>query len=98
MTDKTQATLPGIPETKELRTPQQEDVWQHRSGNKYRVVHIANLPNDERYPQTVVYVNMANLSVWARRLDDWHRSFTFVENPLPRLHGIGSLEEPKVDD
>jgi hypothetical protein len=38
---------------------------------------LANLPNEERYPLTVVYQTVANGNVWTRPLSDWHRSFTF---------------------
>lgn len=53
-------------------------VWLHRNGNTYRVQALANLPNEERYPLTVVYQNVHNGSIWARRADDWSRSFELV--------------------
>lgn len=37
---------------------------------------MANLPDEEKYPLTVVYRNIINGTVWARRADDWLRSFT----------------------
>jgi hypothetical protein len=49
--------------------------WQHRNGNIYIVLLIANLPDDPRYPRTVVYKNENNGTVWARAANDWHRSF-----------------------
>ena len=61
-------TYPIIPST----------VWRHRNGNEYRILHIANLLDEERYPKTIVYQNVNNSTVWARRFDDWHRSFTFL--------------------
>lgn len=53
-------------------------LWRHRNGNIYEVVHVVNLPDDERYPKTVVYRNVSNRTMWARRFDDWHRSFTHI--------------------
>mgnify|MGYP000037034177 CR=1 FL=1 len=50
--------------------------WAHRNGIVYKVVALTNLPNDERYPLTVVYQNEQTGSLWSRRADDWHRSFT----------------------
>lgn len=57
-------------------------LWRHYNGSVYSVLHIANEPNDERYPATVVYQG-ANGKVWARRLDDWHRSMTY--QPIPTV-------------
>ena len=49
--------------------------WTHRNGNEYQIICIANEPNEERYPLTVVYQGL-NGKIWARRADDWHRSMT----------------------
>lgn len=57
--------------------PIEGTLWKHRNGNLYCIVAVANLPDEERYPKTVVYKNVKNGTVWARRYDDWHRSFTF---------------------
>jgi|WetSurMetagenome_2_1015567.scaffolds.fasta_scaffold135493_2 hypothetical protein len=54
----------------------QGQVWRHRNGNLYVVLLITNLPDEERYPKTVVYQNVENETLWSRRYDDWHRSFT----------------------
>ena len=51
--------------------------WVHRNGTVYEVVLLANLPNEDRYPLTVVYRG-PNGALWARRADDWHRSMTSV--------------------
>jgi hypothetical protein len=57
-------------------------VWTHRNGNIYQVLMITNLPDEERYPKTVVYQNLANQTLWSRRFDDWLRSFTpYVKDP-----------------
>jgi len=53
-------------------------IWQHRNGIQYRVLMITNLPDDERYPKTVVYENVDNGSCWSRRHDNWHRSMTYI--------------------
>jgi hypothetical protein len=54
--------------------PEKGSTWEHRgSGNFYTVLHIANEPDDERYPRMIVYQGTDG-RVWARRADDWHRS------------------------
>lgn len=59
------------------RTPAVGSRWQHRNGNRYRVLALANTDSDnhEKYPPTVVYQG-PNGKVWSRRLSDWERSFT----------------------
>ena len=59
-----------------LHNPEVGEVWQHRNGIRYRIVCITNLPDDDRYPMTVVYQNVVNDSLWSRPMGDWHRSFT----------------------
>lgn len=62
--------------------PSVSSTWMHRNGNSYRVVAITNTSKpssnvgDERYPATIVYLNVSNGTLWSRRADDWHRSFT----------------------
>lgn len=59
-------------------------VWQHRNGASYEVVCITNLPNEERYPMTVVYKSVSkNENIWSRRADDWHRSMMLVQAAPP---------------
>lgn len=53
--------------------------WRHYNGNEYVVLHLANEPDDERYPLTVVYQG-ANGKVWARPASDWFRSMTEIAN------------------
>lgn len=61
-------------------------VWQHRNGVYYEVVCITNLPNEERYPMTVVYKSVSkNENIWSRRADDWHRSMMLVQTALPAV-------------
>lgn len=57
-------------------------IWRHRNGNKYIVVMITNIPDEEKYPKTIVYMNVNNGSHWSRKYSDWHRSFTFVEDSI----------------
>ncbi len=52
-------------------------IWKHRNGNLYQVEFLTNLPNEERYPLTVVYRGENGIA-WSRRADDWHRSMTLV--------------------
>ena len=58
--------------------PEPDTRWQHRNGNVYQVVLITNLPDEERYPKTIVYRNVSNGTYWYRRADDWHRIFVRV--------------------
>lgn len=51
-------------------------IWTHRNGNDYSVVMIANLLDTADYPKTIVYRNIKNGTLWARRYDDWYRSFS----------------------
>lgn len=76
------------------RKPRAGDVWQHRNGNQYIVMHIANAHTErpEKYPVTVVYMGYDNGRVWARPLSDWHRSMTYFgecpdEGPNQTQHG-----------
>lgn len=52
-------------------------LWQHKNGNIYTILMLANEPDEERYPLTVVYGG-SNGKTWARRADDWHRSMTRI--------------------
>ncbi len=70
--------MTDMKETNVGQEPTPGSVWRHRNGNIYTVLHIANEPDDERYPRTVVYQG-TNGRIWARRADDWHRSMTSVD-------------------
>lgn len=63
----TEAPIPGAPEL--------GSVWRHHSGRLYTVILIANQPDNDRYPVTVVYQG-ENGKVWARPASDWDRSMT----------------------
>ena len=55
--------------------PAEGSYWSHYNGNIYRIVVIANREDTrEKYPATVVYVNIDNGNTYARRFSDWHRS------------------------
>lgn len=64
-------------ETYEDITP--GSIWQHYNGGVYTVLEILNPdnpPTDDK-PPTVAYIG-TNGRKWARRLDDWKRSFTVL--------------------
>lgn len=61
-----------------IKEPIVHSRWRHRNGNIYKVICVTNLPDEDRYPKTVVYVNETNHTLWSRRYDDWHRSFTLI--------------------
>lgn len=50
--------------------------WQHRNGNVYMVLLLANKTDrPDTYPRTVVYYG-PGMQFWSRPAADWHRSFT----------------------
>lgn len=54
------------------------EIWKHRNGIHYRILHIANDLDTSAYPETIVFEG-SNGKVWARHMNDWHRSMTFVK-------------------
>jgi hypothetical protein len=64
------------------RRPLAGNQWQHRNGIIYTVLCITNDEAREelaaKFPETVVYENMATGLRWSRPLWDWHRSFKFI--------------------
>lgn len=48
-----------------VNPPHIGSLWQHRNGNTYRVLAIANIPDEKRYPKTIVYQNANNGTIWA---------------------------------
>jgi NTP pyrophosphatase (non-canonical NTP hydrolase) len=63
--------------------------WRHTSGRIYTVLMLTNLPDEERYPLTVVYQG-ENGKMWSRRADDWYRSMTLVPDALRPPSGTES--------
>ena len=62
-----------------LILPVSGQLWRHHSGRVYRVECVTNTAHlNEKFPPTVVYVNVRNGTEWSRPLSDWHRSFTFA--------------------
>lgn len=74
--DTGDATLFDVaPDPKGFEPPPIGSVWIHSSGREYTVIEHANTMSDnDRYPKIVVYRGPNN-HIWARRLDDWQRSF-----------------------
>lgn len=64
-------------EVRPIPEPNPEILWRHYKGATYRVLAIANRDTTDhtKYPVMVVYQNTVNHTIWARRADDWHRSF-----------------------
>lgn len=54
--------------------------WQHRNGNVYTVLLLANKTDrPDTYPRTVVYYG-PGMQFWSRPASDWNRSFVpYVE-------------------
>jgi len=62
-----------------LFCPKVGSIWLHKKGDLYRVLAISNMPDEDRYPRTVVYQNVNTDAVWSRPARDWLRSFTLHE-------------------
>lgn len=69
----------------ELKPVLPSTLWQHYNGNKYEVLLLSNTESErqEKYPTTVVYRNISNRNIYSRKLSDWHRSMTHVEETRP---------------
>lgn len=54
-------------------------IWEHRNGDIYAVILLANLnaTRTGEYPVTIVYTG-ADGQVWSRPLSRWNRSMTEV--------------------
>ncbi len=63
-----------------IEFPKVWSEWQHKNGNQYRVVTMANTQTTrpDEYPVTVVYENIHNGVIWSRKFSDWHRSMTEI--------------------
>jgi hypothetical protein len=62
-------------------------LWQHfKTGNKYTVVSWLNtsVAATDKYPWMISYISAETGSLWARRADDWHRSFGLLYAPRRR--------------
>lgn len=60
--------------------PQAGSTWQHRDGDVYTVIDCTSQPDAEKadkFPMTVFYRGPDGRK-WARTLDSWRASFTFV--------------------
>lgn len=78
------------------KDPKPDEWWRHKNGTLYKVLMLTNLPDEPRYPKTVVYQTVENAArapikyglIWSRRFDDWHRSFTYVgyDQPIERTN------------
>lgn len=72
--------MPRVSTEEDGITPLSDTIWSHRNGNRYKVLFITNLPDEPRYPKTVVYQGVTNGMLWSRPVSDWHRSMTMVED------------------
>lgn len=74
-----------------LSIPAKGEVWKHHSGRLYRVDELRNADTPtidvQRFPVEVCYTQIDTGWKFARRLDDWHRSFgnnaVPVDTPKP---------------
>jgi len=69
-----------------IKIPEIGSIWQHYNGN-YKVIMIANesTTRPEEYPITVIYQG-ENGKIWARKLENWHKSLTLLTNDTDLLH------------
>lgn len=55
-------------------------TWEHKNGNRYTVVFLANIhSNREEYPVTVVYKGDNGL-IWTKPIENWYQKMTFIED------------------
>lgn len=76
------------PAPKSNPRPEIGSVWRHHNGNYYEVMLYANEHSTrlDDYPVMIVYRGQ-NDRVWSRRLDDWWRSMTPVDDGLDDTKG-----------
>lgn len=54
--------------------PEPNSMWEHRSGNYYRVLHNGYL--EATNTPVVIYRSISNFSdIWVRPLSEWHERF-----------------------
>lgn len=60
--------------------PRLGSIWEHRNGNKYKVIALANTRTmrPEEYPITVIYENIVSKEVWCKKASDWERSMNEI--------------------
>jgi hypothetical protein len=62
-----------------MTDPKIGTIWQHKNGNVYTVIAVANVAFlTMNYPPTIVYIG-ENGNTWARTLDSWHESMKPVQ-------------------
>lgn len=61
--------------------PEHMSIWLHTSGERYRVILVANEGSDRpgEYPITIVYRRLSDNTVWSRPFSRWYPSFTEIE-------------------
>jgi hypothetical protein len=66
--------------TEEL--PQIGTIYQHKNGEKYKVILITNLfaspYRRDEYPITIIYRNIGDETIWSRPLYRWKGNFTEI--------------------
>jgi len=62
--------------------PTPGSIWEHKNGNRYTVLCLANESSaNPRYQPVVVYQG-DNGRIWARHSSDWHRSFIAIPKDI----------------
>lgn len=59
--------------------PEEGSLWQHRNGEFYWVMFIANESGNTLYPEAVVFRSDYDDKIWTLSLSDWHRFMTLCE-------------------
>lgn len=79
--------------------PRPTSEWQHKNGNRYTVLCIANEFTDrpEQYPPTVVYQGL-NGRIWSRPVSDWARSMTLVRDAADEPKEAAPTQRSTEDD
>ena len=79
--------------------PNVDSIWRHTNGGLYLVIAITNLASIRpQYPETVVYINTVNHSLWSRPVSEWTRSMSLVSAAENKAFAapcaVASLERP----
>ena len=65
-----------------MTRPEKLSFWQHKNGNIYVVIGLANehSRNLEKYPVTVIYENPHSGTIWTKPLDNFLEKMTPCAN------------------
>jgi hypothetical protein len=72
------------PRNEPLPEPELGSWWEHKDGEVYQVMFLANPPaGSPHYPRMIVYLG-PNGRIWVRRADDWHLCMRQIPSRSPQ--------------